>query len=72
MAGFSMKYMNTKHRANLQMAPKLTPSSLYPGNNKQNVELAPAIFQYPDAKINLFFCLKKCLLHHCVFVSKDC
>jgi len=33
-----------KHKANLRMAPKLTFSSLYPCNNKQNVGLALAIF----------------------------
>ena len=30
--------------ANLRKAPKLTYSSLHPGNNKQNVELAVAVF----------------------------
>ena len=35
---------DAKHKANLRMAPKLTPCSLHPGNNKQNVGLALAIF----------------------------
>ena len=36
--------MDRKLEANLRKAPKLTYSSLHPSNNKQNVDLAIAIF----------------------------
>ena len=35
---------NTKQKAFLRMAPKITGSAFYPGNNKQKVALALAIF----------------------------
>ena len=37
-------FEDAKHKANLRMAPKLTPCSFHPGNNKQNIGLALAIF----------------------------
>ena len=35
---------DTKNKANLRKAPKLTFKALHPGNNKQNVGLASAVF----------------------------
>ena len=61
---------DAKHKANLRMAPKLTPCSLHPGNNKQNVGLALAIFHETTiAACKSYFPQRKDVIAFFIFIE---
>ena len=61
---------DTKRKAFLRMAPKITASALHPGNNKQKVALALAIFHETTiAAFKIYKPARKCAVEFLTLLS---